>query len=316
MDSSLKKISLNAKDKDVLEDLSGRKVYLRNSFSGNQNEIKNLLEQGKMNALVYLQRQRLGQSLSILEENNLIGTLRKFQKTLGLKKLPNRIECYDISHLSGKFAYGSMVTFVDGKPEKKLYRLFKAKDQNNDFENLKEVLGRRLKKAAEGRGWSLPDLIIIDGGKGQLSSVLDVLNNYHSNFVSESVLGNHLVENVGDLEVCSLAKNLEEVFVGSDNGMFKKFVLEGQIKFLLQRIRDEAHRFAIKNNRKARLKTIQKSELDKIEGVGPKTKLKLLTTFGSIKNLVENLDNNPELVDDLVGSKITEKLRIYFGISY
>jgi excinuclease ABC subunit C len=208
-----------------------------------------------------------------------------------------------------------MVTFIDGKPAKKFYRLFKCKDQNNDFENHKEVLQRRFERFlkesqslnpnqnSQLEGWKLPDLIIVDGGKGQLSSDLEVVKNYKKVFLEKGL--------EFETEICALAKKEEEIFLPEQSNCI---ILENQTRFLVQRIRDEAHRFAITNNRNSRLKTAVKSELDNISGIGPKTKQKLLQVFGSVQNLANSLFNNPELVYEVVGAVITNNLKKHFGV--
>jgi excinuclease ABC subunit C len=311
----LTRAKIDQTQKDLLEELISKKLYIRNSFDQNQSEISSLLEQGQQNALVYLQRNRLGQSLNLFEENNLFTTIVELQKRLGLQKVPRKIECYDISHLSGKFVYGSMVTFIDGKPAKKFYKLFKCKDQNNDFENHKEVLKRRFERVlgeAENTvekinlkktGWELPDLIIVDGGKGQLSADLEIVENYQKIFKEKNLSF--------AVELCALAKREEEVFLPYRSN---SIILENQTKFLVQRIRDEAHRFAITNNRNSRLKTAAKSQLDDVAGIGPKNKQKLLEVFGSVQNLTDNLFNNSELVYEVVGKSATTKLKKHFGV--
>lgn len=312
---SLKKVIIDQYQKSVWEELISKKIYIRNSFDQNKTEIDDLLGQGQQNALVYLQRNKLGQSLNIFEENNLFVAIVELQKKLALAKIPRRIECYDISHLSGKFVYGSMVTFIDGKPAKKFYRLFKCKDQNNDFENHKKVLQRRFEKFlkelqnsnlsqnSQLEGWKLPDLIIVDGGKGQLSSDLEVIKKYKKIFLENEL--------EFEVEICALAKKEEELFLPDQSN---SIILENQTRFLIQRIRDEAHRFAITNNRNSRLKTAVKSELDNISGIGPKTKQKLLQVFGSVQNLADSLFNNTELVYEVVGKSTTKKLKKHFGV--
>jgi len=339
--SGLSRINLNSAQKDNLAQLSGTEVYLRNVMQENQLEISQLQDLAKQNAFIYLQRQQLGQKLNLFEENNLYVTLVEIQQKLGLKKVPRRIECYDISHLSGKFVYGSMVVFKDGRPSSKDYRLFKTKEQNDDFANHKEVLTRRIKKYFEyqekidfkfNRGitsennfnqemsdrdmsildgrydddvsstnskinpWELPDLIIVDGGKGQLSSDEMVLTEFNL---------------LGKIEICSLAKKEEEVFLPNQTD---PVLLEGQARFMVQRIRDEAHRFAITSNRNARLKTASKSQLDDISGIGPVTKQKLLSTFGSVAEIATAIDKNPELIHELVGASVFSKLKKFFGV--
>jgi excinuclease ABC subunit C len=253
----------------------------------------------------------------------------ELQTKLNLKNIPRRIECYDISHLSGKFVYGSMVVFIDGRVSKKNYKSFKTTEQNNDFENHKEVLRRRFERCLKWElenfdkshsepdsesipksisnsknPWLLPDLIIVDGGKGQLSSDLPLIYEYKEKFNQNGLKF--------QVEIAALAKKEEEIFL-PDNP--QSIILENQVKFLVQRIRDEAHRFAITNNRKARLKTVIKSELDDIPGVGPKTKQKLLSTLGSTKKVIDTIYQNPELIHELVGDSATKKIKKHFNIN-
>jgi excinuclease ABC subunit C len=318
-----KRVTLTSDQKKILEVLSGKKVLLKNTFSLNQAEISNLQTIGLQNSLIYLNRNKIEQNLSIFEENNLFIAVTDLQTKLGLRKLPRSIECYDISHLSGKFVYGSMVVFIDGKPFKKKYKLFKTTERNDDFANHKEVLQRRLKRAFDVEielknipklsltkeqkfkqdSWKLPNLMIIDGGKGQLSSDVETLRRWKEEFEQNEL--------IFEVEICALAKREEEIFL-LDKDL--PVILTGNTLFLVQRIRDEAHRFAITNNRKSRLKTVVKSELDDIPGIGPKTKQKLLITFGSVKNLAEALFTNKELVYECVGQKNTEKLKQHFGV--
>jgi excinuclease ABC subunit C len=326
----LQKINLDIDFKSTMEELIGAKIYIRNSFGSqyekNHLEIQNLIEQGTRNATIYLQRNRLGQKLSMFDENRLYTSVVQLGEFLHLDKTPRRIECFDISHLQGKFVYGSMVVFIDGRPCSKYYRLFKCPDQNNDFENHKNVMRRRLQKGLDyingvttDKGWQLPDLIIVDGGKGQLSADYEVL--------CEMCLQDKV-------QMISLAKQEEEVFspkqglptipnfdfdpntfegynLGKEGGL----LTTGEMKFLLLRISDEAHRFAIKNNRNARIKSIKKTALDGIDGIGEITRNKLLSKFSSSQNLVNNLYDNPEIVYELVGGNITEKLKVHFGVN-
>ncbi len=312
---AIQRLNLNQDQKNEIEELIGRKIYLRNSFVQNQKEIQGLIEQGLHNSQVYLERNFLGQKLAFFDENQVFGSVINLGKFLQLKKIPRRIECYDISHLQGKFVYGSMVVFIDGRPVNKYYRLFKCKEQNNDFENHREVLARRLKHGLDNlnpenskpdAGWNLPDLIIVDGGKGQLSSDYKILQDFA---LTNSVAMVSIAKREEEI-FCSDMDSFANYFLGQQGGL----LLEGELKFLCQRIRDEAHRFAIKNNRLARLKTVQKSQLDDIEGIGPKIKQKLLMEFVSLQNLVSNLYDNPELVIELVGEKVFNKLKEKFLI--
>jgi excinuclease ABC subunit C len=316
----LKRIPIDLEQKSILEKIANGKIILRNTetyFGQNYYNIKNLMETGKQNALIYLGRQRLGQRLNPIEENNLFTSIVLLKDLLQLPAKPRRIECYDISHINGKNVYGSMVTFIDGRAEKKLYRLFKCPDQNNDFENHKQVLSRRFQRAInfpDDKGWSLPDLIIVDGGKGQLSSDYEIVKNFN-------------LENT--LQIVSLAKKEEEIFLVSHEEKVNRILKTnqnlklgkqggilptGDIKYLVQRIRDEAHRFAITNNRQSRLKAVKKSFLDDIVGLGEKSKIKILSTFGSVKNFIDTLENNQELIQELLGEKLTEKVKKHLGL--
>jgi len=195
-------------------------------------------------------------------------------KALGMERTLARIECYDISNTQGTDNVASMVVFTGGKPNKKQYRRFKIKtfEGANDFAAMNEVLTRRLLRGLqEDAGFTpLPDLVIIDGGKGQLSSALDA---------AASV-------GLDDLPIVSLAKQEEEIFVpGLEESVRLK---PGSPAFrLVTGIRDEAHRFAIEYHRKLREKRHHKSVLDDIEGVGNSRKRTLLRHFGSLKKLKE-----------------------------
>ncbi len=299
---------------DLLTETLELKIYHPYNSHLNKKKINELLDLAKHNAIIYLQRNKLGQQLSIFEENNLFKAVVELKEKLYLKKLPRRIECYDISHLSGKFVYGSMVVFIDGRISKKNYRLFKTVEQNNDFENHKEVLRRRFErclkweldpdKKSDKNPWELPDLIIVDGGKGQLSSDLPLIDEYRQKFHENNL--------EFQVEISALAKREEEIFLPYNPN---SIILSGHTKFLVQRVRDEAHRFAITNNRKARLKTVVKSQLDDIEGVGPKTKQKLLSTFGSTKKVIDTIYQNPELIHELVGQSTMNKIKKHFKIN-
>ncbi|MGI6369445.1 MAG: excinuclease ABC subunit C [Ignavibacteria bacterium] len=192
------------------------------------------------------------------------------QRDLRLKSPPRRIECYDNSHIQGSELVSSMVVFVDGKPKKSEYRKFKAKEvqQNDDFAMMRETISRRFRRALE-EEQILPDLVIVDGGKGQLSSAYSVLKELD------------LAEKIA---IIGIAKRLEEIFLPniSDSILLPK--TSSSLK-LIQQLRDEAHRFAITFHRQLRDKRTISSELDDIKGVGEVTKRKLLTEFGSVKEI-------------------------------
>ncbi|MBR2336374.1 MAG: excinuclease ABC subunit UvrC [Clostridia bacterium] len=196
----------------------------------------------------------------------------KLRRVLNLKRYPRRMECFDISHISGVDKVGSMVVFIDGEPDKTSYRRFKIKtvEGNNDFACLKEVLKRRLDKLGtdEEENFPMPDLIIIDGGKGQLSSVKEVVDTYKS----------------VKADLISLAEREEEIFTVFSNEPVvlprRDYVLK-----MLQRIRDEAHRFAITYHKSTHQKTNLTSIFKEIEGIGEKKRKALLNAFGSIENI-------------------------------
>ncbi len=211
---------------------------------------------------------------------------------LHIPRLPRHIEAFDISNLSGQMAVGSMVVFKDGKPKKNAYRRFKIKTSGpDDYAMMRELLERRYRKlsgADESEEEELPDLIVVDGGRGQLNVALDVLRSYG---IQTGVMG--------------LAKEFEHVFVPD---VSSPIILppKSPAMHLLQRIRDEAHRFAISYHRKLRSGEIEHSLLDEIPGVGPKRKQKLLKYFGSLEQVknaavdeiarVEGISSNLALV--------------------
>lgn len=241
-------------------------------------------------------------------------SLQSLKKDLRLKSIPKRIECYDISHIQGRDTVASMVVFADGKPKKSDYRKFKINTVSDetgkpdDFLSMREVIYRRFRRIAEkeninesGRDEDMsfgakPDLIIIDGGKGQLSSAVKVLDD----------LG------IRDIDIIGLAKKLEEVFFPGDNIPQNIPKISGGLK-LLQRIRDEAHRFAITFHRSLRDKRTFATELTEIEGIGEKTAVKLLTEFGSVENIKEVIKNNFSILEKSAGSKVAGKLKEHFS---
>jgi len=204
--------------------------------------------------------------------------LSELQTELGLIKHPKRIECFDISHIQGSNVVASMSVFENGLPKKSDYRRFKiSQDKNDDFASMKEVVYRRYSKLLKNKEYisnkidsfnKVPDLIIIDGGKGQLSSALQVL----------------LELGLSNIPIAGIAKREEEIFMPYTEGAI---VLDksSQGLYLLQRVRDEAHRFAVSYHRNLRQKTSIKSKLDSINGIGKIKKTKLIKKFGSIENI-------------------------------
>jgi excinuclease ABC subunit C len=228
--------------------------------------------------------------------------LTELAAALGLSRAPERIECYDMSNIQGTAAVGSMVVFIDGKPEPREYRRFRIRSAEtpDDFRMMAEVLRRRFSRLAklrsetgalslaavgadeapegdageEGRrgepGWAVPDLVIVDGGKGQLSAATGALEE----------LG------ITDVPLAGLAKRFEELFLPArrDPVVLPR---RSQALYLVQRIRDEAHRFAISYHRDVRGKRALRSELDDVAGIGPGRKKALLKRFGSVRRIRE-----------------------------
>ena len=204
------------------------------------------------------------------EENRNSQIILTLARTLELEVVPMRIECYDISHLAGEETVASMVVATNGKADKKAYRRFKIKiEQNNDFASLSETLRRRFQEARQGNQAFLPepDLLLIDGGLGQVNAVKMELDQMGV-----------------DIPVIGLAKKNEELF---RPGVGEAIVLSRRNEglMLLQRLRDEAHRFAIGYNRQRRGSKLRLSVLDNIEGIGAKRKQALLLHFGSVAKI-------------------------------
>ena len=206
--------------------------------------------------------------------------MSELQEELNLPRSPKRIECYDVSHIQGTNTVASMSVFQDGKPLSSNYRRFKIKshDGNDDFASMREVLSRRFKRLKNARDGgeenasfaAAPDLVLIDGGKGQLSSAVEVML--------------HL--GLQDIQLASIAKREEEIFLpdAAEPVIMPK---NSQGLLLLQRARDEAHRFAVTFHRNLRGKSSVKSALDLVPGIGPKRRKMLIRSFGSVKGIRE-----------------------------
>jgi len=253
-------------DAELLEESVGKKLNLITNPKGIN---KTLLDMAKSNAITYLEKQI---EKNKMEFSSTLGAIQNLQEKLSLPSLPRRMECYDISHISGTNKVASMVVFKDGKPDKKSYRKFKIKTVkgSNDFACLEETLNRRLSRLVKQDGDSFkekPDLIIIDGGKGQLSSTFPLLEKFNL-----------------DIPMISLAKRIEEVFLPNKSTAILLKPNSVELK-LLQRIRDEAHRFAITFHRNLRGKTQTKSSLEEIKGLGQKKIEALLSAFGTSEEI-------------------------------
>ena len=271
---------------------------------------RKLIELATSNAREVLERLRQ-QWLS--DQARTTGAVVELQELLDLPQVPLRIECYDVSHVQGTNQVASMVVFENGQPRRSAYRRFKIKHElgSNDVLSMQEVIGRRFKRALTGQlrragelgswesveaapvdgtsvdgaaaeqdaepegGWAeMPDLVIIDGGKGQLNAALEILDTME----------------ITELPVVGLAKENEEIYVrdrATGRALADPVLLPrtSQALYLVQRIRDEAHRFAITYHRNVRGRTGLRSALDEVQGIGPKRKRELLRRFGSVRGI-------------------------------
>ena len=259
----------------VLETFLGERrggpVHLRIPLRG---ERRKLMTLAIRNATEMLARE---QARWLADHGKTLAALEQLAEALGLSAPPLRIECYDISNFGGAQSVGSMVVFEDGKPRTGEYRRFRIKtvEGPNDFASHQEVLRRRFRLARTGeegneeeRRWAMPDLVIVDGGKGQVSAAKAVLDE----------LGLH------DLPLAGLAKEREELFL-PDRPDPIVLPPTSSALYLVQRLRDEAHRFAITYHRTLRDRRTVRSAFDDLPGVGPKRKRELLKVFGSIKRV-------------------------------
>jgi excinuclease ABC subunit C len=274
---------------------------------------RKLVELATSNAKEVLERLR---QQWLADEARTTGAVVELQEILDLPQLPNRIECYDVSHVQGTNQVASMVVFENGQPKRSAYRRFKIKHEfgSNDVLSIQEVIGRRFRRALTGQlrrngevgswstsepiaqdgqdaadgasqdgapeqepegGWAaMPDLVIIDGGKAQLNGALEILDTME----------------ITELPVVGLAKENEEIFVrdrATGRALPEPVLLprSSQAMYLVQRIRDEAHRFAITYHRAVRGRTGLRSALDEVQGIGPKRKRELLRRFGSVRGI-------------------------------
>jgi excinuclease ABC subunit C len=216
--------------------------------------------------------------------------LSRLQQRLSLKKPPQRIECFDISHLQGALTVASMAVFLDGEPAKGEYRTFKIKSaSNDDFASMYEVLSRRFRRSktaepnAERAGWAVPDLLVIDGGKGQLGTALAALRDAG---IDTGAQGIDVVGLAKEAEDVGGQKQPDRVFLARAKDPIKLKSNSAEL-FLLARVRDEAHRFAVAFHRKLRRGRTLRSTLDDVPGIGDRRKRELLKHFGSLKKVRE-----------------------------
>lgn len=276
---------------DIYSEFLHRKFKKKVSISVvKTNKEKELLELAKKNSDLFLDKLLREQKADVAANYNEIGAYLK--EKLNLSKFPHRVECFDISHIQGTNTVASMVCFENGVPVKSKYRKFKIKSAEgkpDDFKSMAEVVTRRYKGLKE-QSLEFPDLIIIDGGKGQLSSAVEILNELE----------------IGNQDIVSLAKRLEEVFLPNKS----KSVLIPETSLALhffQQIRDEAHRFAITFHRTLRAKSSIKSELDEIKYLKTEAKALLMQKFKSVNTIsTRSLQELESIVDKKSAKKVYE----------
>jgi len=249
-----------------------------------------LVEMANKNAASTLESLKISEISSLLNDWNEVGCY--IQEKLNLPNFPNRIECFDISHIQGTNTVASMVVFINGKPYKSEYRKFKirtlAEGQTDDFASMKEVIKRRYQKLLRDKEQIFPDLIIVDGGKGQLSSTLESLEELGLN----------------NMPIVSLAKKFEEIYLPEQSSPVI-FPANSKSLFLFQQVRDEAHRFAVSYHRKLREKNAIKSILDDISTLQIAHKKLLIEHFGDINGIMEaNKSELSRVIGKTHGAKV------------
>ncbi len=302
--------SMVGEEKESLENFlkskRGSRVKIITPIRGERKKLVNMVVENANQGMQQLRVTRFVES-----GNNDTGMI-ELQEALSLPEKPSRIECYDISNIQGTNAVGSMVVFQDGKPKPSDYRRFKIKTVNqvDDYSMMREMLSRRFKRLKEVNSidtnpvskattrkdtkWTeTPKLVLIDGGKGHLGAALQVF----------------LELGINDVPLASLAKENEELFIPD----FQEPIVlprNSQGLYLVQRARDEAHRFAVTYHRKRRSKNTIKSSLDMVPGVGPKKRRQLLTKYGSVAKIressLEDIASTPGLT-----KKLAEAIKEY-----
>ncbi|MBT6843832.1 MAG: excinuclease ABC subunit UvrC [Candidatus Melainabacteria bacterium] len=262
---------------DWLTERKGSKVKIIKPQRGDKFALLKLAER---NARLIMDKTKLEQMEDASKDINT--ALANLERELDLRTQPQRVECFDISHIQGTNVVASMVCFIDGLPDKNEYRRFKLSvDQNDDFESMREVVSRRYKSKE-----ALPNLIIIDGGKGQVNAAYEVMKGLELDYI----------------KMVGLAKRDEELYLPGES---RPIVLDRKSPelFFVQRIRNEAHRFAVAYHRRLRSKRSLASVLDSIPGLGPKKRVLLLDKFGSLGKIkdasLEDLASLPGITEAL-----------------
>ncbi len=276
---------LSAFLKDIKKD-----IQIRTFISENETSLQRIANK---NAKVMVEQQIQMEEIKMNDQEFREKILEETKEILDLPKLPRIIEGFDISNIDGKDATGSMVYFLEGKPYNKNYRHFKIRSKStpDDVAMMKEVIKRRYNMLLE-RNLELPDLILVDGGKGQLNAGISVLKELGLN-----------------IPIIGLAKKYEEIYLPSKK---KPIILpkNSSTLKLFQRVRDESHRVALKLHKKQRERRIKGSVLDDIEGIGPITRNKLLNHFGSVEKIKKaSLEDISRLIGKRLAEKILEQLK-------
>ena len=250
---------------------------------------KKLIDLSLRNAK-YMQLEKKKRAILDKENKEKNSALHKLKEDLHLKLIPSHIECFDNSNLQGSNPVAACVVFKNGKPYKKDYRLFNIKTVvgPDDYKSMEEVVYRRYSRVLK-EGLPIPQLIIIDGGKGQLSSAVKSLKKLKLD---------------GKIAIIGIAKRLEEIYFPNDSTPIYLDKKTNSLR-LIQQLRNEAHRFGINHHRKKRISSSIGSSLEKIEGIGSKTIEILLKKFGSVKNL---MDQDQSKVEALIGPSKTKKI--------
>ncbi|MBQ2768719.1 MAG: excinuclease ABC subunit UvrC [Clostridia bacterium] len=276
--------------------------YFKEKFDKKVNVV--LAKQGVKKQLLDMAEKNAGEYLSksidkIKHKNEMTkNACLRLQELLGLKNYPKRMECYDISNISGVDKVGSMVVFIDGESDRNSYRRFKIKtvEGADDYASHQEMMRRRLAKLGtdEEERFPRPQLIVIDGGKGQLSSVKEVFDEF----------------GIKDIELIALAEREEEIFTLYSHEPIRLNPRDYALK-VLQRLRDEAHRFAVTYFRNLHSKRNLASVLEEIEGIGKKKRLALLDKFGTIDKIMSASEKELCLVEG-IGEELAKKIYSYF----
>lgn len=280
-----------------VSDMIENKTFLEQAFGFKIEIYQNgkkakLIENAKENALAALERK-------IAQEASVLNCLKELREVFGLEKIPQRIEVYDNSHIQGSYAVGAMIVATPDGFDKKSYRKFNIKDltiTNDDFAMMKEVLKRRFDKLTPE---NKPDVVLLDGGRGQLNAVHEALQDYDLSGICIAAISKGPDRNAG-----------KEFYHIIDRESFS-LTYRSPLAFYLQNIRDEAHRFAIGTHRKKRAKSVFKSRLDEIGGIGAKRKKDLLNYFGSAESISQAGIKDLVKVNG-ISKKTAEKIYNYF----